>query len=416
MSKPKLLIIEDCILTSSILKQIAISAGYDVNIYNSLISAKEAFNKNRRIDIVISNYIIKNSYPGQCIEYFIKHSIPTIVFSKKQGIQIQKEIMRYKIIEYISNENTQAFLYLSRILKSQIRNKEIEVLIVDDSFAAIRHIEQLLTRRNFKTYHAKNGSIALDVLEKNPEIKIIITDHEMPIMDGIELTYRIRDKHPKGTKNIIGISGLDSERTHVSLFLKNGADDFIRKPFSDSEFYCRLMQSIEMLEHIETQRKFANTDYLTGLSNRRFFFEQVGTSKFQNRMLNENHAIAILDIDHFKSINDVHGHDVGDIALKSFSDIIKVHFNEELNARIGGEEFVILIIKEKKTEILSKLENFRIAVEGNLIRVGELNISFTVSIGCVVNSNSDLDARLLAADSALYSAKNSGRNRVVFTG
>lgn len=414
MNKPRLLIVEKCRLTSNIIMQIAKSCGYDVYIKYSFIDAKESFHENRKLSLVITNHSVGKSIDGQVTDYFIKHSIPVIVFTEKVSIETQAQIMQREIIDFILNENTQAFLYLRRLLLSQISNKNITILIVDDSFTSLRHMDKLLARRNFNVLMAKNGVIALKVLEKNPAIKIIITDHEMPQMDGIELTHRIRDKYSKGIKNIIGVSSLSESHIHASRFLKNGADDFIRKPYSDSEFYCRVMQSIEVLDYIELQKKTANTDFLTGLPNRRFFFDTINSNSYQKRMLSENHAIAILDIDHFKKINDIYGHEVGDIALKEFGYLITSFFESDLNARVGGEEFAISIFTKSKQQIEEKLNSFRLAVEKNKITANNKTLKFTVSIGVAYNSNADTDAKLVTADEALYLSKKEGRNRTTF--
>jgi diguanylate cyclase (GGDEF)-like protein len=414
MKKPRLLIVEKCKLTSNILKQIATSCGYDAIAVHSFLDAKASFHQNRKIDIVITNHNVDDSISGQVTDYFIKHTIPVIVFTEKASIQTQTEIMQYEIIDFISNENTQAFLYLRRLLISQISNKDITILIVDDSSTSLRHMNKLLVRRNFNVLQAKNGRVALDILNKNPNVKIIITDHEMPKMSGVELTHRIRDKYSKGTKNIIGVSGLNENHIQSSRFLKNGADDFIRKPYSDSEFYCRVMQSIEMLNYIDLEKKAANTDFLTGLPNRRCFFEKINSAEYKNKIENENHAIAILDIDHFKQINDTYGHETGDVALKEFSAIINYFFALDLNARVGGEEFAILLFGKNKTDIKERLDTFRIAVENNKFHADDKVVNFTVSIGASYNSNSDIDSKLNIADEALYESKENGRNKVTF--
>lgn len=415
MNKPRLLVVEKCTLTSNIINQVASSCGYDVFVRHSFVDAKNAFDEKKAFDLVITNHTVGTSNDGQVSDYFIEHSIPIIVFTGKISMKIQNEIMSRDIIDVISNENTQAFLYLRRLLLSQISNKDISILIVDDSSASLRHMNKLLARRNFNVLQAKNGVDALEILTANPEIKIIITDHEMPGMDGIELTHRIRDKYSKGTKNIIGISGLSEKHIHASRFLKNGADDFIRKPYSDSEFYCRVMQSIEILNYIELQKNAAQTDYLTGLPNRRFFFDNINSPQYKRKLDSENHAIAILDIDHFKNINDTHGHEVGDIALKEFSIIISSFFKSDLIARVGGEEFAVAIFGLSKPEIKRKLNSFRVATEENSTIVDNKVLKFTVSIGVAYNSSKDIDSKLALADKALYVAKMKGRNTIVFT-
>ena len=116
--------------------------------------------------------------------------------------------------------------------------------MVDDSLTARNNICSLLKRRNFKVLSADNGARALKVLNDHPEIKMVITDQEMPGMDGIELIQNIRKNHLKNELIIIGISGAN-RGFQSARFIKNGADDFLRKPFCPEEFYCRIMHNIE---------------------------------------------------------------------------------------------------------------------------------------------------------------------------
>ena len=162
----------------------------------------------------------------------------------KMDEETRKQILSLPVIDYIPKENSQAFMYLKRILFWQMANSGTGVLVVDDSRSARNHIVELLKRRNFTVYVADTGEAALKIIKNNNNIKLVITDLEMPGMDGIELTNEIRKSYSRDRMAIIGISGAANPMLSAR-FIKNGADDFLRKPFCPEEFYCRMMQNIE---------------------------------------------------------------------------------------------------------------------------------------------------------------------------
>lgn len=192
-----------------------------------------------------------------------------------------------------------------------------------------------------------------------------------------------------------------------------GANDFLYKGFSDEEFFARINSTVDTLELFEKLKKKVNVDYLTGLYNRRYLFE-VGKKYYQEfKKANKNFAIAIIDIDNFKSINDNYGHDIGDIAIKEVANILNKNvLNNRILSRLGGEEFCILFYNREKNEVIKLLEYIRISFEKNIIKLDDSNLSYTVSIGCTFEFSNNLDSMIQLADKNLYKAKNEGRNKV----
>ncbi|WP_274620264.1 response regulator [Colwellia maritima] len=237
----------------------------------------------------------------------------------------QKILDQIPVIDYIPKENSQAFLYLKRVLHWQQTNSKNAVLVVDDSSAARSHISALLKRRNFTVVTANNGVIALEKLKEHKNIKMVITDLEMPEMNGITLTNEIRKKYTREQLAIIGISGATSG-IHSARFIKNGADDFLRKPFCPEEFYCRITQNIESLNNIAKIQHAANTDYLTDLSNRRAFIHNANHRIAEYVKRKVSYCLAVLDVDYFKKVNDNYGHDAGDQILKVLALYMRKHF------------------------------------------------------------------------------------------
>ncbi|WP_462174450.1 GGDEF domain-containing response regulator [Pseudoalteromonas xiamenensis] len=405
------LIIEDTPTIAKVQKHIAISVGYAVDIAATLEEAK-ALIKQHSYYCAVVDFILPDAPNGEAIPVTIKADIPTIVMTGNIDESTRTTVERYPIIDYITKEHKQAYHYLKKQLQRLPKNKQISILIVEDSISARHYIKTLLVRQKYRVYEANDGEHALQVLAENPEISVIITDFEMPKLNGAELCVEVRRKHNDEDIAIIGISS--SEQAQLSArFIKSGANDYLRKPFNNEEFYCRLSQNVDMLENIATIRRQANTDYLTDLPNRRYFFEEAKKQLRVDEKTQNTVCLAMLDIDHFKSINDNHGHDAGDAVLKSFSAALTKFFPNDLIARMGGEEFAIKFTKNDKTEAQKQLTLFIQYIEKNSRSFSEYAIPFTVSAGLTDEINHNLDKLLKHADVHLYQAKESGRNRLV---
>ena len=291
-----------------------------------------------------------------------------------------------------------------------------KILIVDDSKTAL-----LVNLRAIKKFYpftkiltAKNGAEALEIIKNNPNIKVIITDYEMPEMDGKSLIKKIREKYDMEEKIIISISSIE-EVGLSSTLLKMGANDFLHKPFIEDELLCRIDNNVTTAILIDEMKQMAYKDPLTSLYNRRYFFETA--EKLYLTAIREEREIAILmcDIDHFKKINDTYGHLKGDDVLKKLSFTIKESIREHTDTLIrwGGEEFVVVLNNLNDIVIAKKLaEKFRKEVNNIMIsEVGHFSCSFGVSCGFVDNK-SKIKEILDNADKALYKAKRNGKNRV----
>jgi len=179
-------------------------------------------------------------------------------------------------------------------------------------------------------------------------------------------------------------------------------------------FHARDQETARVAAEQELLR-LATRDALTGLANRRYFFDVAETSLTQTRRYGSPMTVALLDLDHFKHINDTHGHAAGDTVLNTFADILRASLRDtDTPARVGGEEFAVLLTNTPLSEALIALERIRHTLDETPIQVGERTIYATVSIGAVQwNANHlDVDGMLAHADAALYAAKRHGRNRV----
>jgi len=311
-----------------------------------------------------------------------------------------------------------ASAHIISLLKSLDKNIHTKILVVDKVFFYRNYIAGLLTIHKYDVLTAPSGKRALDLLEKHPDIKLVVTESNLPNMDGLTLIHKIRENHKKDSLAIIGISSEENQLT-AARFIKYGANDFIiKKFFTPEEFYSRVTQTIKNLERINTIKKSSLKDFLTGLYNRRYLFE-FGQKLFASAIRKQiTITCAMIDIDHFKKINDSYGHDVGDFALQHVSSILQKKMRAtDIVTRFGGEEFCILAVNMDPKDVLKVFNSLCRDIENSPIDIGnKQTITVTVSIGVSVGLKTTLEDTIKAADKLLYKAKKSGRNKVVITG
>lgn len=365
-----------------------------------------------KFDIVLADLGLPDAPNGEVVDFMTKFSLPVIVLTGTEKMDIEDNFRNKNIVDYIIKDGITSLQYASSTVNRIIKNKDIKVLVVDDSKTFLNQTADLLKRYNLIPLLSTNGEDALKILEENEDIKIVLTDFLMPEMDGIELTKRIRKNYAKDKLTIIVTSNNSSSRI-PSKFLKLGANDFLYKGFSKEEFFVRINSNLEMLELFEDMKDKVNKDYMTGLYNRRYFFEIGNDAYKKNKELNKPLSIVIIDIDNFKYINDTYGHSIGDLAIKEVSTILNKNVKDNaLISRLGGEEFSLLLYDRTKIEIENLLEKIRYDFENNYFEVENKKINYTVSIGCSFEYGENIDQMMQFADKGLYDAKKSGRNQV----
>ncbi|MDC0601504.1 diguanylate cyclase [Aliiglaciecola sp.] len=409
--KFKVLLIEDDASNMRVLKRVIGKANLDVVTANTLTEAKVIFENTspEAYLCAVIDYTLPDAPGGEAIDYAIEAFIPAIVITGKIDEDIREHILSKPVVDYIPKQNAQMFEYLSRLLARLEKNKRIGVLIADDSRLSRNKMSSLLTRHNFTTYTASRAKQGLKILSENPSIKLMITDENMPDMSGVELVAEVRKLYDKDQLSIIGVSS-DRSPSLLANFIKSGANDYLNKPYCHEEFFCRIVQNVEHIEQIEAIRKAANSDYLTGLPNRRHFFQQVDNTIRRGL---SSMSMALIDLDNFKNINDSFGHDFGDAVLKEVARIIIRHFSRFHVSRFGGEEFCIFFPNIEQQHAVNLLNDFREAVANKLIKSKGVSHACTLSIGVTSKTKKTIESMLAIADAHLYEAKAQGRNCVI---
>lgn len=408
------LIVEDSSTFSTLLqRRISQRLGMKTLVASSLAETRQLLEEQfDRISVALLDLNLPDAPDGEVIPPVMAYGIPSIVFTGTYSEQLRESLLARHIVDYVLKESTEDINYLIQLIDRLQKNRSTQVLVVDDSASIRLHIMNLLRLRNFQAFEAENGERALEILGKHPEIKIVITDCYMPGMDGFELTRRIRARYDREHLAIIGISSQGSG-VMSARFLKKGANDFLVKPFVNEEFFCRIEQNLEMMEYIEEVRFLSQRDYLTGLGNRRYFFEAAPKLLAAASQEHKPVSISMLDIDFFKKVNDTYGHDGGDAALKHLAGVLReFEAPRTLVSRFGGEEFCILFIDDAG-DASQRLETLRQRVAATPVEWQESTFSISISVGHLRADADLLEKMLVTADALLYQAKQAGRNRVV---
>ena len=351
---------------------------------------------------------------GEAIDFAVQRGIPTIVHTASFDMDTRNRIMERDVIDYVPKDSEFALDVLMGTVARALANRRTRILIVDDVMATRKLLARMLKVQQYDVVEAGSGAEALSLLERDQDIQLVVSDYHMPKMDGYELTRRIRRQFRSDRLRVIGISSSNDRMVSVG-FLKAGANDFISMPFIPEELQCRIASNVETLAQIAQLHNLASRDSLTGLYNRRHFFEQAGPLIDRARSKKRSSAVAIIDIDDFKRLNDNHGHDFGDQALKSVARCLaqSAEGGGHLLARIGGEEFAILFPGLDAKAAMRQSDHIRLDVSHEALELGEHKDGVTVSIGVAeIGENGSLDEALTAADRALYAAKRNGRNQV----
>ncbi|SJZ38384.1 response regulator receiver modulated diguanylate cyclase [Trichlorobacter thiogenes] len=300
------------------------------------------------------------------------------------------------------------------------------VLIIDDSEAVREKIIKTLESRDLfsRFYQAEDGLEGFKKLLASP-VDIILCDLEMPRMDGFKFLGMLKGRPEVSDTPVIILTGNDDRELKIKG-LEQGACDFITKPFDPEELVARMRVHLK-IKHLQDDLKrsnellleLSNTDHLTGLFNRRFLMEALDKEVQRARRKDGQVALLLLDIDHFKLVNDTHGHLQGDVVLQK----VALHIQKELRsydiaARYGGEEFVAVLPDTSLKEAFNVADRIRLSVQGMRFAGSLSNERVTVSLGVALFPSpcfDDIDGLLRSADEALYQAKERGRNRVIIS-
>lgn len=379
---------------------------------DSRAAALEHLESEERIHVAILGLQLPDD-SNALIDDLIHKEIPVLILTGTISDRTRRMILQKPIEDYIPKEDPRSITDAVLKIKHILQRYDTHVLVVDDSKTERARIGEVLKSLHVKVAYATSGKEAINYMHVNP-VNLVIIDYIMPEMDGLEFVLEVRRHHKKESLGIIIISASDEEAV-ASRFLKIGANDFLKKPYNQTELRSRVVLNLELLSLIGKIQALANEDFLTGLFNRRHFDQEAAsllTANSQKMVL-----LLMLDIDHFKKVNDTYGHEAGDEVIKRIADLLRENLNESaLIARIGGEEFCVMSEIENRENARQLCESLLQAIGQNPFHIGRKEpLYITVSIGAFHGKKGSLKKIMKLADENLYHAKNSGRNQVVFT-
>ncbi|WP_181707599.1 GGDEF domain-containing response regulator [Chthonobacter rhizosphaerae] len=286
----------------------------------------------------------------------------------------------------------------------------MHIVIVDGSRTGLMILYRMIENRGDQISLFTDGQEALDFVRENTDVEVVITSFEVATLSGTELCWEVRVLADKGRPlYVIGMSA-NTDSEHVIGILDAGADDFMPKPPRPDELNARLRVAERTLVMQRRLIALATMDPLCDILNRRAFFEraeEASASLPPDGVL----SMILFDVDHFKRINDVYGHNAGDEVIRSIGQSRMPP--DALFGRINGEEFAVVLPDVPLEGAVSVAEYLRDQIAAVTIEAGGETFTVTASFGvAVLNSGETIADTQRRADAALYHAKNSGRNRV----
>ncbi|HEX8254409.1 MAG TPA: diguanylate cyclase [Thermoanaerobaculia bacterium] len=287
------------------------------------------------------------------------------------------------------------------------------ILVEDDA-----NVSLLLTRQLRRAgYHVRDAGTIAEARElvRDGDWDVVVTDRGLPDGDGLELCEELRAQSPHGY--IVVLTGESSSEAKLEGF-ESGADDYVTKPFAVDELIARIRAGVRivrlqkaLMESNKQLEELSLTDSLTNLRNRRAFDERLSEAFEHARRYERQLSLVVIDVDHFKHINDSYGHDTGDAVLQGVADLIATCTRAtDFVARIGGEEFAVLLPETPLFEAMQFAEKIRARIATT--QVADLDVTVSLGVANALHSRVTSTAVLFhAADQALYRAKANGRNR-----
>ena len=414
MENNKILIVEDNkALAKLIAKKMEDNTEMQVDVAHSLAEAQAFLTKAKDYFITLLDLNLPDAPNGEVVDFVASKGLPIIVLTGSMDDKTRETFMDKDIVDYVYKGNMSDVNYIFHMIDRLKNNKQYKVMVVEDVMQTRNDVKKILQNLQFQVFTAAHGEEAMNYFADNPDIKLVVSDYGMPVKDGLEVLKELREQKDK---NELGVIMMTSANENVSgaVFLKNGANDFIAKPFLKEELICRVNNTIENMENINKIANFANKDFLTGLFNRRYFYDDM---QEYLASLEENpmpYAVAVIDVDGLKNINDKYGQDSGDKILKLLAKkLIDDTKSSDIAARFGGGEFCVLLKNVSQEDAVKFFVGLRAAIAANPINIKNESVKISVSIGVTFGkSDYNADEILELADEALYKAKQNGRNRV----
>lgn len=400
----RVLLIEDDKIYSTLLTQkIESKTKILVDTVTSFEAAQDALSK-KHYDYLISDIYLPDSN-GEHIKQLAKNEHKVIVITASDKELENSPVLNTMIVDYFIKGDKNSIEQLINLLQEINQNKSITIAVIDDSKLFRGYIKNLLEYLNLSIKTYVSAEEFLELMHPNA-IDLILVDYYLPGISGLELIKKVRMYKSPDELPILVYSSSNIELILPRL-LKQGANDYLKKPFSKEEIYCRVNINLANAKLLQQTKYSASLDPLTALHNRSHIYNEWET------IVQQANYFVNIDIDYFKQINDTYGHDVGDEVLKLFAKALRNYFSEDTLVRYGGEEFLVISKIESLDELTQRLLALKTYIKENPLRLGSQAVHMTFSAGLKKYEQEPLKEIFKATDKLLYEAKESGRDKIL---
>ncbi len=415
-SDKRMLLVEDSRMFATALKYGLESVhGIRVTHCSSLAALKQTLEQApESFSLAVLDLNLPDAPNCEALEFVLENQEPAVVFTAAFNDHTREEILSRGVLDCVIKHQPESINLLIGAVDRALTNGKTTVLLADSDAASRSELVGILRRQRISVCEVASAADALQVLDSGEAVDLVVTDLDLADMSGAALLAEVERRQGDGALPVIGLSD-SGDRRAGARFLEAGGTDFIQKPFLEAEFNGRIAQAAGVQKRLQTLQRQAASDYLTDLYNRRHFFLAGPRLVEQCLRRGEPTAIAVLDIDHFKRLNDTYGHEIGDIVLKHVAKRLAALVGEEhLLARLGGEEFGILFNGCDVRRAFAFCDALRLELAKSRIVADDEELTITVSIGlATIETAEAFENYLHAADQFLYMAKHAGRNRVI---
>lgn len=384
----------------------------EVQIAHSLVDVEKAIASDDEFFAAIVDCVELSGDDIASLDLCLKSNISTALIIKETDNDTLSVINSKNIADYVLRRDIDDIDSLVRIIKRLALNTNIEVLLLGDSFVQSSDISGLLSANKFKTINCANPEQALVLLAQNQNIEVVVVDLKSVRDDGFGVLDSIRGVKSRDMLHILAINSYELFLPQKTL--KHGADDCIGEGFLKEEFLAKLNIGIERLMLVKLQKEYANFDFLTSLYNRQYLMS-TGEKLHANAVRgNINFIVGLIDIDNFKIINQMHGHDAGDTVLKNLARRLEATFRgSDIVCRYAGESFCVILTNVEDGYIEYTFEKLLSAIREGKVATKDGSISYSVSIGVCATILTSFADMVKKSEEMVQKAKELGRNRVV---
>lgn len=407
MNSPVVLIIEDQRSMADLIKEnLLLETEYKVLVAHSYVQAKQVLDSDEKITVCITDLNLPDADEGATVPLLHAHNITTVVLTANFTEETRQKMFAERVADYVIKDGLSAIKYAVKTVINLVENEQHHIWMLSPLSKNSKRLMGLLHIHRYRVALFESEQELLNMLKnKLPDLLIINEPSLISEIHIVKLIQRIRSLYSQSQLPVL-ITEDQVDTNDMIKLMKYGVNDFYNIKLTIEELYVRVQQNISLTKSYRQIEKISQTDSLTGLYNRRFFFKRADII----RKMSENHFAVMIDIDYFKKVNDTYGHSKGDVAIKFVAQQIAAHFDGYLVARFGGEEFCVYGVCVPNNEVIDTCENLRKSIETHSKL--ETGMHFTVSLGVYLCTQDVTEKAISCADKALYDAKQSGRNQV----